>query len=94
MDRWSRCATIPTVGRPQAVTGRREQQLERLLAVGVSQQVAADALGVSRRTVCRWVAARRRAAEPKPIDELISEAIAPAAWPLNGRPGESDWLRY
>jgi hypothetical protein len=51
-------------GRPTVLTTRVRHQLERLLDVGVSQVVAGRAVGVSTRTVARFVAQRRQA-EPE-----------------------------
>jgi hypothetical protein len=68
------------MGRPRVVTGRTEQRLERLLDAGVPQELAAKVVGVSLRTVSRWVAAKRArtTSEPEPdsIDELLARLDA------------------
>ena len=64
------------VGRPRALTPQMERQLDRLLAAGVTQGVAARAVGVSRRTVQRQVKDRRDGSSPVEFDELIEQASA------------------
>jgi hypothetical protein len=54
------CAKIAAVGRPAVITPRIETQLKALLNCGVTQERAALAVGVSRRTVQRFVASCRQ----------------------------------
>jgi hypothetical protein len=61
------------VGRPTVLTPQVEEQLDRLLAAGVTQTVAAQALGIGSRSVSRFVARRRVELEPKSFDELLSD---------------------
>ena len=72
-------------GRPSVVTKRVEHQLETLLAAGVTQQVAAKALGISVRTIGRYVA-ERRPVNPETLDQLLAEFAQPI--PLNELMGE------
>jgi hypothetical protein len=58
-------------GRPPALNEKAEQQLGLLLDCGVRQTIAARALGVSRRTVQRFEARRRRAAAPQTLEQLL-----------------------
>jgi len=64
------------MGRPRLVDGRLERRLERLLDAGVSQGDAAKVVGVSLRTVNRWVAAKRARTtsdrEPETLDQLLA----------------------
>jgi hypothetical protein len=61
------------IGRPRALTPRTAEQLDKLLAAKLPQQVCARALDVSLSTVSRHVRARR---ELQPLDELI-ENLSP-----------------
>jgi transcriptional regulator with XRE-family HTH domain len=60
------------VGRPPVITPRIETQLAALLDCGVTQERAALAVGVSRRTVQRFAAARRQEPEPQTLEELLA----------------------
>jgi hypothetical protein len=61
-----------------------ETQLDRLLAAGVSQEVAGRAIGVSRRTVQRHVQRRRLTAEPETLDQLLGK-LQPFDWKQSAR---------
>jgi hypothetical protein len=61
------------MGRPRALDQRREQQLAAMLAAGVTQQRAALAVGVSRRTVCRFRARQRKELEQPTLAQLLEE---------------------
>jgi hypothetical protein len=87
-------------GRPTVITAKIDRQLEALLDAGVTQGVAASALGIGRRTVTRWVARRRRS--PETLEELVAslptveELLAQPSRPPNrprrnkGRPAWRD----
>jgi hypothetical protein len=66
-----RCATITAVGRRTVITPKVERQLDALLDV-VPQERAALAVGISRRSVQRYAARRRKEAEPQTLDELLA----------------------
>ena len=63
-------------GRPTVVTPKIERELEVMLALGIRQEVAARALGISTRTVGRYVA-ERRPVNPETLDELLVEFAQP-----------------
>jgi hypothetical protein len=58
------------MARPSVLTEPVERELAQLLDVGIRQRVAANALGISTRTVQRFTA-RRRAAEAETLEQLL-----------------------
>lgn len=60
------------MARPTVLTPRVRGQLGALLDAGVTQQVAANALGISRRSVTRYVGGERGAGAPQTLAELIA----------------------
>jgi hypothetical protein len=92
---------VAHAGRPRAITGRTERELEALLSLGVRQATAARALGVGQRTVERWVHEQRARPEPT-LEELLSEFQAPVdveailaapARPLRPARKRPSWMR-
>jgi len=63
------------MGRPPVLTVKDQDQLALMIEVGVTQDNAARVLGVSRRTVARFVA-RERAAEPQTLQQVL-DAMPP-----------------
>jgi hypothetical protein len=61
------------MGRHRAITGARERELAALLDAGVTQQRAAELLGVGLRTVNRWAGERARSAG---AGETLEEILA------------------
>jgi transcriptional regulator with XRE-family HTH domain len=60
------------VGRPTVITRRIEHQLAAMRDAGVTQERAAIACNVGRRTVQRWEARRRREPDPKTLEEVLA----------------------
>jgi transcriptional regulator with XRE-family HTH domain len=67
-----RCATIGRVGRPTVITRRIEEQLAAMRDAGVTQERAAIACNIGRRTVQRWEARRGREPEPQTLEEVLA----------------------
>jgi hypothetical protein len=61
------------MARPTVLTSRVCDQLDALLACGVRQDVAGRAVGVSRRTVSRFVAHQRAASSLQTLDGSLAD---------------------
>jgi hypothetical protein len=59
------------VGRSRVITPELAPQLEVLLAAGVTQRRASLALGVSERSISRFVAQQRQPAPPETLEEVL-----------------------
>jgi hypothetical protein len=61
------------VGRRSVITPTLAEQLAALLDCGVTQERAALAVGISRRTVQRFASRRKQHAEPQTLEQVLAE---------------------